>query len=282
MESSLKDLVSSSSSVRGSSKIDFSEISLLTQIDWGRRHRFAGAHLLLSAAVVGTIALWMLFVWYPEPFRSLSGGLHLFAILVLVDLMLGPCATLVVSSPGKSTREWTMDMIVIVFVQLAALVYGSWTVYQARPVYMAFEIDRFRTIHAIDVPADLLPLAPTEFQSLPKMGPMLIAVRPFKNEQERTDATLAALQGIHLGARPDLWTRYGAEVTTVLKVAKPIDELLARKPNQKSLIQSAILRSEVPAAKVLYLPVAGRQDFWTVLIHADTGQPLAYLAVDPY
>jgi hypothetical protein len=278
----MKDLVSWSSSVRGSSKIEFSEISFFAQTDWGRRLRFAGAHLLLSAAVVGAIALWMFFVWYPEPFRSLSGGLHLFAILVMVDLMLGPCATLVVSSPGKSPREWTTDMILIVFVQLAALWYGSWTVYQARPVYMAFEIDRFRTIHAIDVPTDLLPQAPTEFQSLPMMGPTLIAVRPFKNEQERMDATLVALQGIHLGARPDLWTRYDAEVTTALKVAKPIEELLSRKPNQQFLVQSAILRSEVPAAKVLYLPVVGRRDFWTVLIHVGTGQPLAYLPIDPY
>ena len=237
---------------------------------------------MLSAAVVGAIAFWMFFVWYPEPFRTLSGGLHLFSILVVVDLMLGPCATLVVSSPGKSTREWRTDMTLIVLLQLAALVYGSWTVYQARPVYMAFEIDRFRTIHAIDVPADLLPQAPTELQSLPIMGPTLIAVRPFKSEQERTDATLAALQGIHLGARPDLWTPYDAEVVKVLKEAKPIKELLSRKPNQQSLIQAAILQSKAPVAEVLYLPVAGRQDFWTVLVHASTGQPLAYLPIDPY
>jgi hypothetical protein len=250
--------------------------------DWKLRLRFAGTHLLLSAVVVGLIALWMFFVWYPEPFRSLSGGLHLFAILVVVDLMLGPCATLVVSSPGKSAREWRTDMALIVLLQLGALGYGTWTVFQARPVYMAFEIDRFRTIHAIDVPLELLPRAPAEFQTLPVMGPTLIAVRPFKNEQEKMDATLAALQGVHLGSRPDLWSPYDAALANVVKEAKPIEVLLSRKPHQQALIQSAILRSEVPAAKVLYLPVAGRQDFWTVLIHADTGQPLAYLAVDPY
>ena len=132
------------------------ETELVHIADWSRRLRFAGVHLILSAGVVSVIALWMFLVWYPEPFFSLSGGLHLFAILVVVDLMLGPCATLVVSSPGKSTREWRLDMTLIVFLQMAAMAYGSWTVYQARPVYMAFEIDRFRTIHAIDVPLGTL------------------------------------------------------------------------------------------------------------------------------
>lgn len=250
--------------------------------DWRRRLRFAGIHLLLSVGVVSVIALWMFLVWYPEPFFSLSGGLHLFAILVVVDLMLGPCATLVASSPGKLPREWRLDMTLIVFLQMAAMAYGSWTVYQARPVYMAFEIDRFRTIHAIDVPLDLLPQAPPEFRSLPMLGPMLIAVRPFKSEQERMDATLAALQGIHLGARPDLWTQYDAELAKVLKESKPVEELLSRKSEQKALIQSAVARSKVPLANVVYLPVAGREDFWTVLIDSGTGQPLDYLPIDPF
>ena len=114
------------------------------------------------------------------------------------------------------------------------------------------------------------------------LGPMLIAVRPFKSEQERMDATLAALQGIHLGARPDLWTQYDAELPKILKEAKPIEELLSRKSEQKVLIQSAIAQSKVPSASVVYLPVAGRQDFWTVLIHAGTGHPLAYLPIDPF
>nr|WP_274382131.1 TfpX/TfpZ family type IV pilin accessory protein [Hydrogenophaga sp. PBL-H3] len=255
---------------------------MLGQNSWRRRFRCAGTHLLLSGAVVGVIALWMFFVWYPEPFRSLSGGLHLFAILVMVDLMLGPFATLVVSSPGKSAREWRVDMALIVLMQLAALGYGCWTVYQARPVYMAFEIDRFRTVHAIDVPAELLSLAPAEFQSLPVLGPALIAVRPFKDEKERIDATLAAMQGVHLGARPDLWTPYETEISKILADAKSIDELLTRKPIQAALIQSAILSSGVSPNEVAYLPVAGREVFWTVLIQKTSGKPLVYLPIDPY
>ena len=250
--------------------------------DRSMRFHFAGLHLLLSAVVVGVIAIWMFLVWYPQPFRSLSGGLHLFGILVVVDLMLGPLATLVVSNPGKSRREWRRDMAFIVVVQVAAMGYGSWTVYQARPVYMAFEIDRFRTIQAIDVPVELLPQAPADYQSLPMMGPKLVAVRPFRNETERTDVTLAALQGIHLGARPDLWLPYDQALTKIREEAKPIMALLSKRPDHAFEIKAAIQRAAIPDAAVTYLPVAGHEDFWTVLIDARSGYPIAYLPIDPY
>lgn len=250
--------------------------------EWAHRTRYAGVHALLSIGVASLIAALMFFVWYPEPYRSLSGGLQLFMILVLVDVTLGPSATLVVSSPRKSAREWRTDMALIVLLQLAALSYGMWTVYQARPVYLAFEIDRFRTIHAVDVPTELLSKAPSGFQSLPILGPNRVAVRPFRDEKERMDATVAALSGVFLGARPDLWMPYEDAAQMVLEEAKPIEGLLSKEPNHRSLILKAIEAAKLPEAEVLYLPLAGRQDFWTVLLNARTGEPFAYLPIDPY
>jgi hypothetical protein len=255
---------------------------LLKSSEWAHRSRYAGIHALLSMGVVSLIAGLMFFVWYPEPYRSLSGGLQLFMILVLVDVTLGPCATLVVSSPRKPAREWRTDMALIVLIQLAALCYGMWTVYQARPVYLAFEIDRFRTIHAVDVPVSLLPKAPHGFQSLPIFGPKRLAIRPFRDEQERIDATLSALSGVFLGARPDLWMPYEEALNLVLGQAKPIEELLLREPGRRELTAKAIEAGKLSEAEVLYLPLAGRQDFWTVLLNARTGEPFAYLPFDPH
>ena len=131
-------------------------------------HRFSrgGMHLLFSVLVAVVVALWVFGVWYPAPFRDLSGGLHLFGILIAVDLVLGPLATTVVSKPGKSLREWRMDVALIVLLQFAALGYGVWTMYQARPVYLAFEIDRLRVVNAVDVAQERLPMAPANFQNL--------------------------------------------------------------------------------------------------------------------
>lgn len=249
---------------------------------WAFRLRRAGVHLALSLVLVGALAAAIFLVWYPEPYRSLSGGLHLFTLLVVVDIALGPCATLVVSNPTKPLREWRTDMAVIILVQLLALAYGAWTVFQARPVYLAFEIDRFRAIHAVDIPRSLLHKAPPGMESLPLTGPKRVAVRAFRDEQERIDATFAALSGVHLGARPDLWMPYEAAVQTVLASAEPVSTLIGRRPRHQPLIQSALAAAGLTPEQVVFLPLVVRHEFWTVLINRQNAEPVAYLPVDPY
>lgn len=246
------------------------------------RFRLSGLHLLWSLALAALVALLVFGIWFPAPFRELSGGRQLFGILVAVDVMLGPCATFVISRLGKSQREWRMDVSLVVLLQALALGYGVWTMYQARPVYLAFEIDRLRVIHAVDVPPQLLSAAPASWRQLPMTGPGLVAVRPFRDEQERMDATLAAIQGVHLGARPDLWMSYADAVPQILNEARQIDHLVQRKPETRFMVNELASRLGVEPKAFRYLPLAGRgTTFWTAVIDANTGLPLAYWPVDP-
>jgi hypothetical protein len=246
------------------------------------RLRMGGTHLVLSLAVALGAAALVLGLWYPAPYRSLSGGLHLFSLLVVVDVMLGPLATTVVSKPGKSAREWRTDVALIALVQCAALAYGLWTLHQARPVYMAFEVDRLRVVHAVDVSPELLDKAPEGFRQLPLGGPGWVAVRPFVNNAERTEATFAALQGVHLAFRPDFWIPFEQASGAVRQEAKPLSELMAREPKLRQALQQALDAHGVAAADVVYLPLLGRTAFWTALFHANTLKPLDYLPIDPY
>lgn len=247
-------------------------------------HRLSrgGTHLVFSLFVVVLVALWVFGVWYPSPFRDLSGGLHLFGILIGVDLLLGPLATMVVSKPGKSQREWRMDVALIVALQFAALGYGVWTMYQARPVYLAFEIDRLRAVTAVDVVTERLPMAPVGLQALPMTGPSLVAVRPFASPAEGAEATMAALQGVELGFRPDFWMPYEKAKDAILKAAKPLAELTARKPNDRALLTNALTGKGTSPADALYLPLHGRDKFWTVLLSPVDAKPIGFAAVDPY
>ena len=47
--------------------------------------------------------------------------------------------------------------------------------------------------------------------------PTLLALRPFRSPQEDTEMTLAALQGLHLSARPELWQSYAAGREAILR-----------------------------------------------------------------
>ncbi len=138
--------------------------------------------------------------------------------------------------------------------QLAALGYGMWTVFVARPVHVVFEYDRFCVVHAIDVPAELLNRTPPDVVALPLTGPTLLSLRPFKDANQKIDALMAVLEGLSLSARPDLW-----------QAAKPVSELNPRFAARAAEIDATIAKTGRKPETLAYLPMVGRKSFWTVI-----------------
>lgn len=68
----------------------------------------------------------------------MSGGLQGLGLVLGIDLILGPLLTFLVFNPKKSRREKISDFTVIGLIQLAALVYGMYMVYQAHPKMVLF------------------------------------------------------------------------------------------------------------------------------------------------
>jgi predicted Zn-dependent protease len=193
----------------------------MAMTDWKSRARAATLHLGISMLVAASAA-WLVFaVWYPYPYREISGGRELFTLVVSIDVILGPLMTLIIFNRAKPRAELVRDLAVVAMIQLAGLGYGLWSVYLARPVHLVFELDRFRAVHAVDVPEELLQRAPPAVADLPRSGPTLVAVRPFVDEQERVAATIAAVQGLHIGARPEFWQPYDRATAQVLAKARP-------------------------------------------------------------
>lgn len=251
--------------------------------DWRSRLRAASIHLGLSAAVAALAALLVFFLWYPYPYRELSGGRELFLLVVAVDVVLGPLITFAVFNRAKPRSELRRDLAVVGVLQLAGLLYGLWTVEIARPVHMVFEIDRFRVVHRIDIPEDLEARAPAGIEVAPLGGPTLIATRPFSGEKESFEATMQALQGVQIGARPDFWQPYAAARERVLKAAKPVTVLQSRFPAQKAAIDAELQRLGRTAANTAYLPVVARKaQAWTVLLDAGNADIVGYLPLDSF
>jgi hypothetical protein len=239
-------------------------------------------HLFISACVAGAAAAVVFFVWYPYPYREISGGRELFLLLVSVDVALGPLLTLVVFNPLKKWRELTLDLAVVAVLQVAALGYGLWTVASARPVHLVFEIDRFRVVHAVDVPNELLQFSPNGIVALPWTGPTMLSVREFKDLQESSDMTLEALQGVNLAFRPELWQSYELGLTEVKGAAKPLQQIRRRYPQYENVITHAVLQSGYLPDKLAVLPLVARGVFWSVLIDSGTGDIVATLPIDTF
>src|SRR6476661_3456789 len=110
-----------------------------------------GLHLLGSVSALTLVlgSLWL--GWYRWPGWYLSSVLDVVGIVVIVDLLVGPALTLVVSNPGKPGRILARDIAMIVTVQLVALVYGTVTLWGGRPLYYAFSVNSLDCVQASDI-----------------------------------------------------------------------------------------------------------------------------------
>jgi hypothetical protein len=251
-------------------------------IHWKDRLRASGVHLGASVVVATLAALLVFGIWYPYPYREISGGRDLFAILIVVDVILGPLITLAVFDRRKPWVELRRDLAMVATLQVAALGYGVWTVAVARPVHLVFELDRFRVVHGVDVPEELLGREQPGVRALPWSGPTLLAVRPFRNAAESYDVTIAALGGVHIGARPDFWEPYGAAKGRVLGAAQPVSQLKARFGARAAEIDAVLKSAGRNPDAVAYLPMVGRKAFWTAFIDPVSADIIAFLPLDPY
>lgn len=249
---------------------------------WKERLWAGGIHFGASLVVAALAALLVFGLWYPYPYREISGGRNLFLLVVSVDVIIGPLITMAVFDRRKPMAELKRDLAVVVLIQLAALGYGLWTVAVARPVHLVFEIDRLRVVHAIDVPDQLLGREQPAIEAMPWTGPTLLAARPFRDNNESAEVTIAALGGVQIGARPDFWQPYAQARTRVLEAARPVAQLKARFGARAGEIDAVLKSTGRNPDTMAYLPMVGRNEFWTAFIDPASAEVVAFLPLDPF
>jgi hypothetical protein len=247
-----------------------------------RRFLAAAIHLSLSACVAAAAAGVVFLIWYPPPFGAIAGGLGLFLILVSVDVVLGPTLTAVVASPGKPVRELRRDLAVIVVVQLAAFGYGIWSIALARPVYISFEIDRFRVVSAADLEPSTLKAAPVVLRSLPWLGPKPIAAVKPTDPAEQMRSIELGLAGFDLSMVPANWREYSSQSGAAWKAAKAIDSLLKRYPEQTASARDIAVHAGKDLDSLRYLPLMSRRANWSAIVAPPDAQIVGYLPVEGF
>lgn len=245
--------------------------------------RAAGWHLLGSVLVAAVAAGLVFGVWFPYPYRELVGGRELFLIVVAVDVVCGPLLTLVLFNHLKSRRELMLDLSLVALIQLAALAYGLFTVVQARPVYLAFEVDRFRAVTVADVQHDKLRPELGGLQVIGWGGPRVIGVRTPKDNQEMMESLDLSLGGIDPSVRPDWWVPYEEVRSRVLAKAQPLSQLRAKRPEQKSLIDAAVAESGSQESQLVWLPITSFQSTgWVAVVDKTTADIKSFAPVDGF
>jgi hypothetical protein len=245
-----------------------------------RRFHAAAIHLLISALVALLAATLVFGLWYPGPYRTISGGRELFLLVTSVDVILGPLLTFAVFNPAKGWTHLRRDLAVIGVIQTAALVYGLHTVYAARPVAMVFEVDRFRVITAADVYEPELPKARPDYRSLPLTGPWLLGTRSPEAGKEHGDAVFMGLAGADRANRPSFWQPYDDSRKDALRKSRPLGVLLEHYPGRRVEFRAALNDMRADEATARFLPLMARGD-WVVVLSAN-GTVLGQLQADGF
>ena len=103
-------------------------------------HRFLAAaiHLVVSLMIIGGLYILIREVVFPGAIAELMQIIDGVKIVFLVDLILGPCLTLVVFNRNKANTELRRDLAIIALLQVAGLMYGLQMLHQSRPAVIAY------------------------------------------------------------------------------------------------------------------------------------------------
>ena len=242
----------------------------------------AGVHLLCSLLIAALAGALVFGLWYPFPYRELSGGRELFLLIVAVDVVCGPLLTLVLFNPTKPRGELWRDLGLVALIQLGALGYGLWTVWQARPLFLVQEVDRFKVVAAPDLRGASIAALPAALQPDWFSGPITVAIREPKDAMESQTVMLESIEGGRdFAERPEFYLPYeGATALKALKRAKPLSVFLKKQPSQEAAARALAAQHGVDMAQWQYLPVMARQDWVAVL--DKQGRILGFLPGDGF
>lgn len=246
---------------------------------WQSAWRMALWHLVATVLLLAVVAILVWGRWYPPPHDVMADGRPLFFLLALGLVVGGPLLTLLLYRPTKPQFQWRVDMALIAVIQLVILAYGLHQLAQSRPVFMAFEGDRFRLVQAGSLSQGQLDQAPPEWANLGYGGPRWLGVRLLANtDPQYSQSIQLAMLGLHPALRPERWQSYDSQRGAVQRALKPVAELRISQPQGAALIDKAVAATGESEDMLGFVPlIHGDDSEWVVLVRRTDAAPLGYV-----
>lgn len=230
-------------------------------------------HFGLSLLVAALMA-WLVFtIWYPYPFREMSGGRELFLLVIGVDVICGPLLTFVLFSPTKPRKELITDISLIVIIQLLALCYGVWNVWMAKPTYLVNEGSRFHVVSRVSIDANSIDALAPELKLQLFSGPLKVAMRDTTfAEQMNIDALVQA--GKDKSQLTQLYIPYDGAKAYLN--SNSIKSLITLYPSKKAEIEGIAKSAGIADINQLHFAFLLAQDVWFGILNPK-GEVVGYL-----
>lgn len=233
-------------------------------------------HIVISLIMALLSAYIVYGVWHPAPFAKAVGVSKIFVMMLTIDVILGPILTFVVAKPQKKPLKF--DLTVIAVLQLCALLYGLYSVEKGRPVWIAFDYNRFELVQKFSIDNQNDKSVPQAYQK-PNLGqPVWVAVRTPKNDEEQSNWMMYEIEkGISAGMRPALYEPIDRNIPRIIKQKLPLSDL--EKFNDKQAVSSVL--AQYPNADG-FLPMRASQVDMTVLVDSQDRDFLQVVDLRPW
>jgi len=241
-----------------------------------KRLKFFLNHLFISILVALMVMGLVFFVWYPSPLASAVGVTHIFLMMMVIDVIVGPMLGWLVYKEGKKTLKF--DLSVIIFLQIAALFFGLFSIEQGRPVWIAYNVDRFELVRKNELITEHLDQAKTQFQKTSFLRPQYVSVEFSKDKLQRENDMFAeALGGISIAQKPERYVEFTKALSQIKKRMIQLKEL--EQFNDHEHVREILVK--YPQATG-YVPLKANAVDMTVLVNKETGEVIKIVDLRPW
>lgn len=245
------------------------------------RWKAFGLHLAISALLAATVVVLVVLLWYPPPYFQAMGGEILLRLLIGVDVVLGPLITLIIFDTRKPRLKY--DLMTIAALQVAALAYGGYVMFDARPVYSVFVKDRFETVAANAIDDSSVKVAAMQFRDLPVTGPRIVAAKIPSDPHEALALAFVAMNGGPDAAQfPHLYEPYGEQAQQAARAARPLVALSRQSKESSDAVTQFVAAHGEGKRSLGYVPAKARNRDFSVIVDRKTGEVVGYLPINPW
>ncbi len=241
-----------------------------------KRLKFFLGHLSISFFIALLVVSLVFFIWYPSPLANAVGVTHIFLMLLVIDVILGPLLGLLVYKEGKKTLKF--DLSVIILIQIAALCYGVFSIEQGRPAWLVYNVDRFELVRKNELVDTNIQQAQPQFQQPSWFKPQYVATEFAKDIQQRNDEMFAeVLGGISIAQRPERYVELTQAKNQIQQRAKNLE--LLKQFNDQQSVQKIL--AKYPQATG-FIPLKANAVDMTVLINKEKGEVVKIVDLRPW
>jgi hypothetical protein len=240
------------------------------------RYKAATIHFLGSLLVLLSVFSFVRLVWYPGPLFDAASGVDLIGIVTAVDLILGPMITLLIFNPKKKSLKF--DMACVLICQLGFMVYGAWSIFSARPVYLVFVDNRFQLVTANEIdPADQAKAKNAAFRTQPLAGPITLASKLPDDKKLGEQMMFVRAYGMGPENLPEYFVPYKEAIPAVQASGMKAEKISGVSSEMRQRLSAYEAKQQKQNVDVVFVPLINKKKSLYVAVDKTTGATMDIL-----